>query len=221
MWMWHHARGGDSRRLNPALFPNTVMNAGAGLAALQLRVKGPNAALSCGQASGLAALCFAHDIVGSGLADMMIAGGAEELEQPLLDGYAAARRIAPHNSSLGVEVCAPFDVRRSGPILGEGATFLVLEALDSALARGARIYAEVAGWAGNADQPVLRGWDPTGEGLSECMLRPGRIPIMISERRLRSIRCSAATGFRSRRWRRELECLQPLRRLLRLPAYLG
>ena len=159
-----------SSRINPALFPNTVVNAGAGLVAVHLRVKGPNAALSSGQASGLAALCFAFDLVSAGAADVMLAGGAEELEQALLDGYAATKRISPHERLRGgEEVCAPFDMRRSGLVLGEGATILAVEALDSALSRGARIYAEIAGWAGNADTPLCRGWDPSGEGLAACM----------------------------------------------------
>jgi 3-oxoacyl-[acyl-carrier-protein] synthase II len=160
-----------NRRPNPALFPNTVMNAGAGLAAAQLRVKGPNMLVSSGQASGLAALCIAYDLVRSGIADAVIAGGVEELERSLLEGYAATRRVAPHDGPRAIEESAPFDLRRSGMVLGEGGGLLMLEALDSALARNARIYGEVGGWAGNADLPRVRGWDETGEGVAACMTR--------------------------------------------------
>jgi 3-oxoacyl-[acyl-carrier-protein] synthase II len=156
-------------RGDPSVFPNTVMNAGAGHASIHLRLKGCNVALSSGQTSGLSAVCMAYDLVRSGAADVMLAGGADELEAVELEAYAAARRVAPFARARGEERCAPFAVGAAGMILGEGAVFLVLEALDTALARGARILGEVAGWHANADVPVVRGSDPDGAGVAECM----------------------------------------------------
>jgi 3-oxoacyl-[acyl-carrier-protein] synthase II len=160
---------GRHNRTNAAIFANTVVNAAAGVTAMHLRIKGPNIALSAGHAGGVAAICVAYDLIRSGAADAFLCGGVDELECSTLQGYAAAKRIAPHERRGGEEVCAPFDRRRSGLVLGEGSVFLMIESLDNALARSARIYAEVTGWAGSADRPVVRGWDPSGDGVSECV----------------------------------------------------
>jgi 3-oxoacyl-[acyl-carrier-protein] synthase II len=159
----------DNGRTNPSIFPGTVGNAGTGLAAAHLRMKGPNVVLCAGQASGLAAICAAFDLVRRGVAEALVAGGVDELEPCVSEGYALTRRIAPHEVAGATEACAPFDRSRSGLVLGEGATFLVLESLDSARGRGARIYAEMLGWGGNADRPQVRGADPSGEGMATCM----------------------------------------------------
>lgn len=161
---------GDGQRANPALFPNTVVNAGVGLAAAHLRVKGCNLAISNGQGSGLTAICVAHDLIRAGVAELILAGGVDELDRCHLEGWSAAGRIAPHQGGPGaVEICCPYGRRRSGPILGEGAVLLALESLDSARARGAPVLGELVGYHANADRPVRRGWDPSGEGLAECM----------------------------------------------------
>ena len=160
---------GKAQRTNPAVFPNTVVNAGAGLAAMHLRIKGPNIALSAGQASGLAAICVAFDLLRAAAAEAMLCGGIDELERCTLEGYAAARRISPYERAGADEVCAPFDRRRSGIVLGEGGVLLVLETYEAALARGAKIYAELVGWSANADRSLVRGWDPSGTGMAACM----------------------------------------------------
>jgi 3-oxoacyl-(acyl-carrier-protein) synthase len=164
---------GCPQKANPAIFPNTVANAGAGLAAINLRVRGPNIAVSIGQASGLAAICQAFELVRSGAADLMIAGGTDELEPGLFEAFAASKLVAPYlrngNGFGTVELSCPFDKRRSGMVIGEGAAFAVLENLDSALARSARIYGEIAGYHVCADRPIYLGWDPSGEGLLRSM----------------------------------------------------
>jgi 3-oxoacyl-[acyl-carrier-protein] synthase II len=155
------------QKANPAVFPNTVVNAGAGLAAINLRIRGPNVAMSLGQASGLAAVAYGYELIKSGAADVIIAGGAEELEPYLWEGFAATRLIAPYQG--GWELSCPFDERRSGMVLGEGASFLVLESAESAEARGARVYGELRGYHNCADRPVEKGWDPSGEGMVRAM----------------------------------------------------
>lgn len=170
---------GRVQAANPAIFPNSVVNAGPGLAATALRLRACNLALTSGQASGLNALCVAADLIRAGAADLVLAGGADELEPCHLRGWAAVRQIAPYvgvtgapavcAGAAGGERSAPFELGRSGMVLGEGAVLLALESRDSALARGARIYGEVLGHHANADIPVTRGWDPSGRGLARCM----------------------------------------------------
>jgi 3-oxoacyl-[acyl-carrier-protein] synthase II len=155
------------QKANPAIFPNTVVNAGAGLAAINLRVRGPNVAMSLGQASGLAAVAYGYELIKSGAADVIIAGGVEELEPYLWESFAATRLVAPYQG--GWELSCPFDQRRSGMVLGEGASFLVLESAESAEARGARVYGELRGYHNCADRPLEKGWDPSGEGMERAM----------------------------------------------------
>jgi 3-oxoacyl-[acyl-carrier-protein] synthase II len=155
------------QKANPAIFPNTVVNAGAGLAAINLRVRGPNVAMSLGQASGLAAVAYGYELIRTGAADVIIAGGAEELEAYLLNSFAATRLSAPYLGKW--ELSCPFDERHSGMVLGEGASFLVLESAESAAARGARVYGELRGYHCCADRPIQQGWDPSGEGVARAM----------------------------------------------------
>lgn len=162
---------GEPQKCNPGIFPNSVVNAGAGQAAIQLRVKGCNVALSNGQASGISAIAHAYEHVAFGGADLIIAGAVEELERSGLEAYSAAWRTPPylgHATPDDPASCA-FDRRRCGMIPGEGAVLVAVEALDSALARGARIYGEILGHHVCADVPVELGWDPSGEGVVRCM----------------------------------------------------
>ncbi len=158
---------GQAAQVNPILFPNTVLNAGAGLTAIHLKLKGPNIALNIGEASGLRAIAYAYDLIRLGDAKRMIAGGADECSATKLNAYAAilkaTRRGALPQGSY------PFDLRRTAMVLGEGAVFLTLESLDEALQRGVPILAEVIGHACSADQPILKGWDPSGEGVVRSM----------------------------------------------------
>jgi len=166
--LFHHEVAMDTpQKANPALFPNTVVNAGAGLASINLRVRGPNVAVSIGQASGMAAIAYGYELVRSGRADIIIAGGAEELDTALLEALAAARLCAPYQGTM--QVSAPFDTRRSGLVPAEGAGFIVLESLASAQRRNAKVYAELAGYHICADRPVRAGWDPEGEGMERAM----------------------------------------------------
>ncbi len=162
---------GHPEKCNPAIFPNTVLNAGAGLAAIQLRVKGCNAALSCGQASGLSAIGHAYEHVSGGGADVVIAGGVEELDPASLRAFTAATQTPPYLGHLSDRepMSCPFDLRRSGMVMGEGAVLLAGEALESAQKRQGPIYAEILGYHICADQPVELGWDPSGEGLVRSM----------------------------------------------------
>ena len=162
---------GHPEKCNPAIFPNTVLNAGAGLVAIQLRLKGCNAALSCGKSSGLGAVGHAYEHVHAGGADVVIAGGVEELDRAALTVFTAATHTPPYLGHLTdrESLSCPFDLRRSGVVLGEGAVLLTVEALESAQERDGPIYGEILGYHICADRPVELGWDPSGEGLVRSM----------------------------------------------------
>ena len=124
---------------SPMDFANSVINAAAGQAAIWHGLRGVNSTVAAGEASGLLALTYAADLIRSGRADAVLAGGAEELCFESFVGYHRAGR-------LGSACTVPFDARRDGFALAEGAAVLLLEEAESAAARGARILAEVRGY---------------------------------------------------------------------------
>jgi 3-oxoacyl-[acyl-carrier-protein] synthase II len=141
--------------VNPMEFPNTVLNAPASRVSILLGVTGPNATISTGEASGLDALGYATDFLRLRRAGAMLAGGVFGLGEDVHRGFAGAGAL----STSGL--CAPFDRRRDGIVLGEGSCLLFLEPLERARERGARIYAEVTGY-GAGFRP--RGADPVACG---------------------------------------------------------
>lgn len=124
--------------VSPLDFANSVINAAAGQTAIWHDLRGVNSTLSAGEASGLMAIATAADLIRTGRADALLAGGAEEICYESFLGYHRAGR-------LGEGSPVPFDARRDGFALGEGAALLVLEEAESAAARGARVLGEVLG----------------------------------------------------------------------------
>jgi 3-oxoacyl-[acyl-carrier-protein] synthase II len=145
--------------VNPMEFPNTVLNAPASRVSILLGLTGPNTTISTGETSGLDALGYATDFLRLGRAEAMLAGSVFGLGEDVHLGF--ARTGALSGSRGGDELCAPFDRRRNGVVLGEGGCLLVLEPLARARARGARVYGEVTGY-GNGFRP--RGADPVVRG---------------------------------------------------------
>ena len=131
---------------NPLTFPNLVMNAPTGYVAIDLGIRGPNLTVVRGEVSGEAALALAYDTIATGQADVLLAGGGDELAPVLRQIYADLDLLSPGDSG-GDEWSSPFDRRRNGFVMGEGAAMLVLEHTGHAEARGARVYAELAGYA--------------------------------------------------------------------------
>ena len=127
--------------VNPMLFPNLVMNAAASQVAMALAWRGPNLTVSCGEISGEAALVAGIDLVRRGRARAVVVTAGEELSEVLFRALKELRVPSPRGR--GPEGSRPFDVDANGPVLGEGASALVLETLESALRRGARIRAVV------------------------------------------------------------------------------
>jgi 3-oxoacyl-[acyl-carrier-protein] synthase II len=139
--------------LSPLIFPNTVMNTMASVAAIAVGAKGPSVTLNQATVAGDLAIARAAALVRGGRAEAMVAGGADEICEVVYRRLAELRALSPMSGG-GPEGCRPYEADHNGPVISEGATFLVLEDLACARARGARILAEVtdARW-GNVPVP--------------------------------------------------------------------
>jgi 3-oxoacyl-[acyl-carrier-protein] synthase II len=139
--------------LSPLVFPSTVMNAMAAQVSIAVGIRGPMLTMNEVDVAGELAVARGAALIASGRASAVLAGGSDELSPILyreLSRLGTMSRTAP-----GPEGCRPFDRRANGTVLGEGATFLVLESAESALTRGVRVYAELAGAAwGNLLTPA-------------------------------------------------------------------
>ncbi len=161
------ARGSD--RVSPFLVPMMMANATAGTLGIKLGWTGPNLCVSTACAAGTNAIGEAALIIRYGAADVMLAGGTEACVTPLAMsafgrmGALSSRHQDPSRASR------PFDPDRDGFVMGEGAAFLVLEAWDHAVARGAHIWGEVLGYARNSDAHHITAPAPGGAGAVTCM----------------------------------------------------
>jgi len=156
------ARG---ERPSPFFVPRILLNMAAGSVAMRFGLRGPNSAPATACASGAHAIGEALRAVQSGAADAMVAGGTEAALGPIaVAGFARARALA--GAAGG---CRPFDARRDGFVLGEGAAALVLEAADAAAARGARVYAEVRGFGASGDAFHITSPRADGAGAAAAM----------------------------------------------------
>lgn len=139
------------RRISPFFIPASIINMISGHLSIRLGYMGPNLATVTACTTGLHSIGLAARLIQAGDADVMIAGGAESSVSPLgIGGFAAARALSTRNDSPET-ASRPWDKDRDGFVLGEGAGVLVLESLEHAQARGARIYAELAGFGMGAD----------------------------------------------------------------------
>jgi 3-oxoacyl-[acyl-carrier-protein] synthase II len=129
--------------VSPMIFPNTVMNTMASAAAIAVEAKGPSVTLNQATVAGDLAIARASALVASGRAEAVVAGGVDEICEVVYRRLAELGVLSPMQRA-GSEGCRPYDPSHNGPVLGEGATFVVLEALDAARERGATILAEVA-----------------------------------------------------------------------------
>src|SRR3990172_4713283 len=132
------------RGLSPMIFPGPGVNSMGAAAAIEIGAKGPTVTLNQATVAGDLAIARAAVLIRSGQADAVVAGGVDEICPPVYRRLAEMGVLAPMGGALP-EGSRPFAADHNGPVLGEGATFLVVEALDSAAARGATIHAEVLG----------------------------------------------------------------------------
>jgi 3-oxoacyl-[acyl-carrier-protein] synthase II len=156
-------------RCSPFMVPMMIANMAAGLTAIQIGAKGPNNCTVTACAAGSNAIGDAFRLVQRGYAQAMICGGAEAAITPLsFAGFASARALSTRNDDPE-HACRPFDKDRDGFVMGEGAGILLLEELEHALSRGARIYAEVIGYGMTCDAYHITSPVPGGEGASRAM----------------------------------------------------
>jgi 3-oxoacyl-[acyl-carrier-protein] synthase II len=160
---------GGPRKISPFFVPGSIINMIAGLVSIQYGYKGPNLGTVSACSTANHSLGEASRIIEYGDADIMIAGGAEATVSPLgIGGFCAARALSHRNDDPGT-ASRPWDVDRDGFVLGEGAGVLVLEELDHARARGARIYCELAGYGMSADAYHITAPPEDGAGAARSM----------------------------------------------------
>jgi 3-oxoacyl-[acyl-carrier-protein] synthase II len=159
------------KRVSPFFIPMLIANMASGQVSIITGAKGPNSASVTACASGTHSIGEAFRILQRGEASVMITGGAEATVTPLsFAGFCSAHAMSTRNDDPE-KASRPFDKDRDGFVMGEGSGILVLETLEHALARGARIYAEVVGYGMTADAHHLTAPAPEGEGATRSMLR--------------------------------------------------
>lgn len=165
-------------RVSPFTVPTMICNMAAGLTAIHTGAKGPNSCPVTACAAGSNAIGDAFRLIQRGYAKAMICGGAEAAVTPLgMAGFASAKALSFRNEDPD-HACRPFDVNRDGFVMGEGTGILILEELESALQRGAKIYGEIVGYAMTCDAYHMTAPVPEGEGAIraiELALKDGKI----------------------------------------------
>ena len=157
------------KRVSPFFVPMLISDMAAGMVSILLGAKGPNLAIVTACATGTHALGEAYKIVQRGAADVMIAGGAEAAITPMaVAGFCAARAFSTRNDDPQ-HASRPFDLNRDGFVMGDGAGTVIVESLDHALARGAKIYGEVVGFGMSGDAYHITAPAPGGEGAAKSM----------------------------------------------------
>jgi len=157
------------RRITPFFIPMLIINLASGQVSIKFGARGPNSAVVTACATGSHAIGDAFRVIQRGDADVMIAGGAESVITPLaIGGFAVMKALSTRNDEPE-RASRPFDRDRDGFVMGEGAGIVVLEALESARARDARIYAEIVGYGMTSDAYHITAPAPGGEGAASCM----------------------------------------------------
>jgi 3-oxoacyl-[acyl-carrier-protein] synthase II len=162
-----NAKGPD--RVSPFFIPMLIINMASGLISMRFGAKGPNSSVVTACATGNHAIGDAMKIIQRGDADVMIAGGAEAIIIPLtIAGFCQMKAMSTRNDEPS-KASRPFDAGRDGFVCGEGGGLVVIESLDHALARDARIYAELVGYGMTGDAHHMTAPDPEGDGAARAM----------------------------------------------------
>ncbi|CAG7995900.1 unnamed protein product [Penicillium olsonii] len=175
---------GGYKKVNPLFVPKLLINLGAGHISMKYRFMGPNHAATTACTTGAHSIGDAARFIACGDADVMVAGGAESCIHPLaIGGFARARSLATAFNDTPETASRPFDADRGGFVVGEGAAVLILEELEHALARGAKIYAELKGYGCSGDAHHMTSPKENGEGaymamkkaLKQAKIRPADV----------------------------------------------
>lgn len=160
---------GGPRKISPFFIPGAIINMAAGQVSIRLGAKGPISATATACSTSANSIGDAYRVVERGDADIMIAGGSEAAVTPMsVGGFAALRALSTRNDEPTL-ASRPFDKDRDGFVVGEGAGILILEELEHAKARGAKILAEICGYGMSADAYHMTGIAPEGEGAQRSM----------------------------------------------------
>ncbi len=160
---------GAQRQISPFFIPSFICNMATGQISIRFGAKGPNMCSVTACASGTHAIGDAFRVIQRGEAEAMIAGGAEAAISPVVFAGLDALKVMSARNDEPQKASRPFDRDRDGFVIGEGAGIVILEELEFALNRGARIYAEVLGYGHNSDAYHITAPDPHGEGAAICM----------------------------------------------------
>ncbi len=156
-------------RLSPFMIPMLILNMAAGTFSIYYKLRGPTLATCSACATATHAIGEAWRTIKMGDAQIIVAGGSEATVIPLgIGGFCAMKAMSTRNDEPQ-KASRPFDAERDGFVMGEGAGILILEELEHAKARGARIYCELAGYGNTADASHVTAPSPEGEGAARCM----------------------------------------------------
>jgi 3-oxoacyl-[acyl-carrier-protein] synthase II len=171
------------QKISPFFIPGIIANMAAGQIAIEFGAKGPNLSIETACAASSHAIGESFRMIREGITDAMITGGAEAVVTPLaLGGFCSMRALSTRNDEPE-KASRPFDLDRDGFVMGEGAGILILEEMEHALERGAKIHAEIVGYGMSGDAYHISAPHPEGEGAISCMnmaityagLKPGDV----------------------------------------------
>jgi 3-oxoacyl-[acyl-carrier-protein] synthase II len=161
---------GGPRKISPFFIPSAIINLAAGQVSIRFGAKGPNSATCTACSASAHAIGDAYEVIRRGAADVMIAGGSEAAITPMsVGGFGALRALSTRNDEPQ-KASRPFDKDRDGFIVGEGSGVLIIEEIEHAKARGAKIYAEVVGYGMSADAYHITAPSEDGDGAYRVMV---------------------------------------------------